>query len=219
LVSYIEVNSLIRVLAVNVGQPVVIQERRGEPVFSGIEKLRLPVGPIEVGLTNIVGDRQADLVNHGGPDKAVYVYPSEHLGYWKDELGYDGGDSGFGENLTIAGALEADSCIGDVWRWGGVTLQIAQPRWPCFKLAHRTGHPDMVKRFVASGRSGWYLRVLEVGVSSEDTPIEIVERDPAGISVHDAFAAAIHRNSLSDAERERYTSHPALSAAWRDMLS
>ena len=210
---------MIRVLAVSVGKPVVILERRGEPIFSGIGKHRLPAGPIEVGLTNIMGDQQADLVNHGGPDKAVYVYPSEHYPFWKDELGYDGGDSSFGENLTIAGADESESCIGDVWRWGEVTLQISQPRWPCFKLAYRTGHLDMIKRFVESGRCGWYMRVLESGVTSEETPIERMVRDPVGITVHESFRAAINRNSLTVAERVLHVSHPALSQAWREMLS
>ena len=210
---------MIQVLAVNVGKPVVILERRGDVVLSGIGKQRLPAGPITVGLTNIVGDQQADLFNHGGPDKAVYVYPSENLQFWKDEIGYEGGDSSFGENLTTAGVTETDSCIGDIWRWGEVTLQISQPRWPCFKLAFRTGHMDMVRRFVASGRSGWYMRVLEPGVTSEDSPIERIGRDPAGITVHDSFQAAINRTSLTEAERAHHVSHPALSQAWREILS
>ena len=210
---------MIKVLTVSVGKPVVILERRGEQVYSGIGKHRLSKGPIEVGLTNIAGDGQADLVNHGGPDKAVYVYPSEHYESWKDEIGYQGGDSSFGENLTTAGIQETESCIGDIWRWGEVTLQISQPRWPCFKLAHRTGHLDMIKLFVESGRSGWYMRVLEPGVTSEETPIERIVRDPAGITVHDSFQAAINRNALDDAERSRHVAHAALSKAWREMLS
>lgn len=209
---------MVRVLAVNVGKPGVIMERRGEPVLSGIRKHRLDHEAIEVGLTNIIGDGQADLVNHGGPDKAVYVYPSEHLPLWQSEIGYDGGDSSFGENLTTAGIFEAEACIGDIWQWGAVSLQISQPRWPCFKLAHRTGHPDMVKRFVASGRSGWYMRVLTPGTADRTSLITVEHVDSAGISVREAFDAAISRTSLTEDVRSRIADHPALSEAWRKML-
>lgn len=210
---------MIRVLSVSVGKPEVILERRGESVLSGIVKRPLQAGLVEVGTTNIVGDGQADLVNHGGPDKAVYVYPSEHLPLWRREIGYDGGVSAFGENLTIEGILESDACIGDIWRWGAVRLQVSQPRWPCFKLAHRTGHPDMVKRFVASGRSGWYLRVLTAGTASIEDPIELKVADPVRVSIREAFDAAINRTSLTEDARSRIVNHPALSTAWREMLT
>jgi MOSC domain-containing protein YiiM len=213
-----ETKTLIRVLAVNVGTPELLMERRGQPVQSGIRKHRLPDGPIVVRETNIEGDGQADLVNHGGPDKAVYVYPSEHLPLWKAEVGYDGGDSPFGENLTISGMLEDEARIGDIWQWGEVRMQVSQPRWPCFKLAHRSGHPDMIKRLVASNRSGWYMRVLQPGTTSVEAPIELIEIDPAGITVRQAFRANINRTSLDDVERARIVSHPALSEAWRAAL-
>jgi MOSC domain-containing protein YiiM len=206
-------------LAVNVGKPAVLMERRDGVVLSGIRKHRLPDVPVVVGTTNIEGDGQADLVNHGGRDKAVYVYPSEHFPLWKDEIGYDGGDSPFGENLTISGMLEDEARIGDIWQWGEVKLQISQPRWPCFKLAHRTGHLDMIRRLVDSNRSGWYMRVLQPGTISADTPVELVKVDPAGISVRQAFRALINRTSLDDEARDHLTSHPALSQAWRDALS
>lgn len=206
---------LIRIQSVNVGQPVVVMERDGAPVLSGIGKQRLPPGPIVVGRTNIAGDAQADLVNHGGPDKAVYVYPTEHLPWWQTEIGYDGGDAAFGENFSTLGMLEREACIGDIWEWGLVVMQISQPRWPCYKLAWRTGQRDMVRRFVASLRSGWYLRVLETGTTSAETPIRLAERDPRGITVESAFRAKIGSVTLDDAERQSMLSHPALSDAWK----
>jgi MOSC domain-containing protein YiiM len=215
----IETKTLIRVLAVNVGTPTVLVERRGKSILSGIRKHRLPDGPIVVRETNIEGDGQADLVNHGGPDKAVYVYPSEHLPLWLAEIGYEGGDSPFGENLTISGMLEDEARIGDIWQWGDVRLQVSQPRWPCFKLALRSGYPEMIKLLVDSNRSGWYMRVLQPGTTSVEAPIELIEADPAGITVREAFRASINRTSLDDAERNRIASHPALSEAWRDALS
>lgn len=211
-------NHVIRVLSVSVGKPGVIMERRGEPVLSGIVKRPLEAQTVDVSFTNIAGDGQADLINHGGPDKAVYVYPSEHLPLWRDEIGYDGGVSAFGENLTIEGIDENAACIGDTWHWGAVRLQISQPRWPCFKLAHRTGHPDMVKRFVASGRSGWYMRVLTPGTAAREDPIEVEVKDSARITIREAFDAAISRTSLPNDVRTRIIGHPALSTAWREML-
>lgn len=212
-------DKLIYVQSVSVGRPVVTMERHGEPVRSGIRKQHLPVGPILIGATNIEGDGQADLVNHGGRDKAVYVYPSEHLPAWKEELGYEGGDAPFGENLSTLGIVEDEARIGDIWQWGAVTLQISQPRWPCFKLAHRTGHIDMVKRFVASARSGWYMRVLQTGTTSVETPIRLAGVDPVGITVRRAFVATINRTTLDATERELIVSHPALSEAWRESVS
>jgi MOSC domain-containing protein YiiM len=213
------VEQLIRVQSVCVGRPVVIMERDGATVKSAIEKYRLPVQSLVISQLNIEGDAQADLVNHGGVDKAVYVYPAEHLPKWKDEIGYDGGDASFGENLSITGMLEAEARIGDIWQWGSVTLQISQPRWPCFKLAYRTGHRDMVKRLVRSLRSGWSLRVLATGTTSESEPIRLVQADPLGITVERAFRARAGSATLDEAERALIVSHPALARAWREGLA
>jgi MOSC domain-containing protein YiiM len=208
--------TLIQVQAVNVGKPTYLMDRHGAPIMSGIRKQRLPDGPVIVGETNILGDGQADLVSHGGPDKAVYAYPAEHLPLWREEIGYDGGDSSFGENLTIFGILEDEARIGDIWRWGAVLLQVSQPRWPCYKLAERSGHRDMVKRLVDSHRSGWYLRVLQAGETRTDAPIELVERDARELTVREAFVARINLATIDDVTRQRMVSHPALSVAWRE---
>lgn len=199
--------------AVAVGEPVVIGTNRKGEVVSGIRKHEITGPEVHVGHLNIAGDRQADLRNHGGIDKAVYCYPSEHRPFWAAEIGYDATEAPFGENLSTAGITEDEACIGDIWRWGAATLQICQPRWPCYKLALHSGRVDMIKRFVASGRCGWYLRVLEAGMAPVAGPIVQKTRDPLGISVAMAFAAA--SGELGAEDVERVNAHPLLAEAWR----
>ena len=206
-------NRTIELRAVAVGQPVVIGTNRKGEVVSGIRKHEIAGPNVHVGLFNLAGDRQADLRNHGGPDKAVYAYPSEHRAYWAAEFGYDATEAPFGENLSIAGEIEDDARIGDIWQWGTATLQISQPRWPCHKLALHSGRVDMIKRFVASGRCGWYLRVLEAGDAPVAGPITVSQRDPGGVTVTMAFAAA--RGELAPGDLERVNAHPLLAEAWR----
>ncbi|MBA2469145.1 MAG: MOSC domain-containing protein [Chloroflexia bacterium] len=203
----------IRLVSVAVGMPSVIGANRQGEVTSGIGKHEVAAPEVVVRRTNIDGDRQADLRVHGGVDKAIYCYPREHRPFWRDEIGYERAESPFGENLSTDGIDEETAQIGDVWRWGTALLQISQPRWPCHKLALHTGHPDMVKRFVTGGRSGWYLRVLEEGVAPTSGQIEIVQRDPLEVSVRTAFMAA--RGDIDPAMFEIANTHPALAAAWR----
>lgn len=205
--------STIAVRAVAVGTPTVIGQNRKGDVISGIRKRLVTTETVRVGRLNIEGDGQADLKNHGGVDKAVYCYPSEHLPFWKSELGYGAGEAPFGENLSTLNITEEDARIGDIWRWGSVVLQVSQPRWPCYKLVLHSGQRDMVKRFVDSGRSGWYLRVLEPGSAGRAEPIVLEARDPNAISVRMAFDAA--RGTLDAAAIAEINAHPALAEAWR----
>jgi MOSC domain-containing protein YiiM len=200
---------------VSVGQPALLGLYRGKPITSGIRKTRVDTPEVAVSTTNIAGDRQADLRVHGGPDKAIFCYPSESVAYWREALGYesDGVHSAVGENLTLAGIIEEEACIGDVWRWGSVTLQISQPRWPCFKLEMHTGRHGLVTEFLATGRCGWYVRVLEPGTAPTAGEITVITRDPQGITVREAFVA--RRDRASDPEVfERVRAHPRLAAAW-----
>lgn len=135
---------------------------------------------------NLEGDRQSDLRVHGGPYKAVYLYPSEHYAYWAQQLPDNDLTFGsFGENLTTKGIREAAVHIGDRFRIGSAILQIAQPRMPCFKLALRLNRPDMVARFWESGRSGIYLSVVEEGELATGDAIEQVASDPEQVTVAD----------------------------------
>lgn len=205
----------VAVLGVNVSRPKLLGYRKGEPVMSGIAKKPVASDEVAIGLLNIDGDGQADLRAHGGRDKAVYIYPSEHVPAWLAELGYGDAPAAFGENLRTAGMVETQTCIGDIWQWGTAILQVAQPRWPCYKLAMHSGNIYLPKHLIASNRCGWYLRVLEPGVALVNAPIRVTQ-DPAGLTVHEAFVA---RRGLGSTDVvERLLAHPALAAAWRSGL-
>jgi MOSC domain-containing protein YiiM len=206
----------VRLVSVNVAQPEVIGERDGEPVLSAIGKRPVTATVLRLGPTNLEGDRQADPRYHGGPDKAVYAYASEHHAAWASELGRPVGPAFFGENLTTAGCLEAEVAIGDVWSWGDALLQVVQPRWPCFKLTMRSGVPGMAKRFRRSARTGWYLRVLRPGEVPVAGPITVAERDPSGVTVLDAHRAALP--GADDEQVGRVLAVPALASEWRRVL-
>jgi MOSC domain-containing protein YiiM len=207
----------IELVSVNVGLPAVIGANRfGNPIRSGIVKRPATAEHLRLDTLNLEGDRQADLSVHGGIDKAVYAYPSEHLPRWNAELDVEFGIGTFGENLSTAGWLEDEVRIGDVWAWGDAILQVSQPRSPCYKLATVTGRPDLLKRLVRAGRTGWYLRVIEPGTVPVAGPIRVVARDPAEITVldaHRALTAETGRDTLETISRV-----PALAAAWREPL-
>ena len=145
---------------------------------------------------NIDGDGQADLTVHGGPDKAVYAYPSEHYGPWAERLGYELSPGNFGENLTTQGLLEDAVHIGDEFRVGTARLVVTQPRLPCFKLGIRFGDPGMVKTFLQAGKPGIYFAVLEEGEVGPGDPIERLVEDDSRITVTDMFRSCSIKTPL-----------------------
>ncbi len=175
--------------SVNVGMPQYLGQHRGRPVTSGITKQPVSGDYLWLDRLNLEGDGQADLKVHGGVDKAVYAYPSEHLPAWSAELDEALGPAAFGENLTTAGGTEDDVCIGDRWFWGDAVLEVCQPRSPCYKLAIHRGRGDIGRRLRESGRAGWYLRVLEPGRVPVAGPIA-VEPHPMGATVRLVWDAA-----------------------------
>jgi MOSC domain-containing protein YiiM len=208
---------VIEVVAVNVGTPkVLFSGPERERVYSSIAKRSVSSGTaLWLSSGNLAGDAQADSSVHGGPDKAVYAYPSEHLAVWTDELGGALGPAAFGENLSTLGVVEADVRIGDVWTWNDAILQVSQPRWPCFKLALHRQRRDIQQRMRNSGRTGWYLRVLQPGEVVAGSPIEISHADPAGLTVEDAHLAMSDRDLEDRARAEALASHAALADEWR----
>jgi len=158
-----------KLISIQVGRPRKVRWR-GMTVSTGIFKKPVS-GRIMLRRDNLDGDKQADLRVHGGWDKAVYVYPSEHYAYWRQELpGMELAYGSFGENFTTEGLDESSVRLGDRFRIGGAVVEVTQPRMPCYKLAVRFKRPDMPKRFHASGRCGFYLAVLEEGqVGAGDT--------------------------------------------------
>lgn len=179
----------LQLVSVNVLIPEYLGQHRGHAIASGIAKRPVTAASLWLDHLNLEGDGQADLVDHGGPDKAVYAYPSEHLPKWSAELGEELGPAAFGENLSTAGGTEDDVCIGDRWFWGDAVLEVSQPRTPCFKLAMHRGRGDIGRLFRQSGRTGWYLRVLEPGRVPVAGPVT-VEPHPMGATVAVMFEAA-----------------------------
>ncbi len=140
-------------------------------------------GRVRVGTDGLPGDEQV-FHSHGGPDRALCVYPREHYAHWSATV-----SPAFGENITSAGVLEAATLIGEVWRIGSALAQVTQPRSPCAKVAARLGIPDLVIRARRARFTGLHLRVLEPGELAAGDAIEVVERPDHGITVADAVAA------------------------------
>lgn len=201
-------------LSVNTGGPREVRAS-GALVRTSIWKSPRD-GRVVVRTLNLDGDAQSDLSAHGGTNKAVYVYPFEHYAYWRDQLpGIDLPFGVFGENLTTEGLLEADVCIGDRLEIGTAEFQVTQPRQPCFKLGIRFGREDMVKRFVASLRSGFYVAVTREGDVGAGDVVRIVHRAPSSMSVHEIFALQFDENGTHEQLR-RAASIEGLSPGWRD---
>jgi MOSC domain-containing protein YiiM len=204
-------------ISVQVGLPRGLA-RDGNEVVTGIFKT-----PVETRLRmrelNLDGDRQADLSVHGGPNKAVYAYPSEHYPFWRNQLpGMELPWGAFGENLTTSGLLESAVCIGDRFAIGTAEVVVTQPRLPCFKLNMKFNRDDMVRRFLASHYSGFYLRVLREGEVGQGDAIRPIHQDEQRVSVLDALRLHL-RESDSSELRERAMRVEYLSPSWRKEFS
>ncbi len=173
-----------KLVSLNVGKPQVVLWN-GKSVLTGIFKEPV-TGRIPLRQFNLEGDAQADLSVHGGATKAVYAYPSEHYEYWRREFPDMDLPSGiFGENLTVEGLDEESLHIGDRLRIGTAELIVTEPRMPCFKLGVRFGRMDIVKRFLDSRRSGFYLAVEREGDVGAGDTIEWIEKDARRVTVKD----------------------------------
>jgi MOSC domain-containing protein YiiM len=202
-----------KIISVNVGLPRLVL-RNDEPVSTGIFKEPV-AGRVMMRTLNLDGDRQSDLSLHGGPQKAVYVYPSEHYDFWKQELpDMDLPWGVFGENLTTTGLFETEINIGDKFRIGTGEVMVTQPRMPCYKLGIRFGRADIIKRFLISQRSGFYLSVLKEGEVGAGDEFQLLEKNNSGVRVVD-----ITRLFSSDKENvdlmRRAIATEALPESWR----
>jgi MOSC domain-containing protein YiiM len=209
----VESEAELRVLSVNVGAARKVAWK-GRMVSTGIFKE--PVAQ-RVGLRrlNLDGDQQADLSVHGGAEKAVYAYPAEHYGFWAAEFPDMQLPWGmFGENLTTLGLDEQSVKIGDRLRIGSAELIVTQPRMPCYKLGLRFGRDDIVKRFLQSQRSGFYLAVLREGEVGAGDAIAWIERDPQQLSVTDIVRLYVTEKT-NVALLQRAIALEALPENWR----
>jgi len=204
---------MMKLISVNVGLPREIFWK-DRVVTTGIFKKPV-TGRVAARKYNLDGDRQADLKVHGGPEKAVYAYPSEHYDFWRGELpGVELPWGMFGENLTIEGLTESEVNVGDRFRIGSSLLMVTQPRMPCFKLAAKFNRDDIIKRFLDSGRSGFYLTVIEEGAVGVGDAIERIHRDENGVTIADVVE--IYTNGAGDRDwLLRASQHAALAKGWR----
>jgi len=171
-----------RIISLNVAMPREVLWH-GRSVTTGIFKEPV-AGHVALRKLNLDGDRQADLSVHGGEYKAVYCYPVEHYEYWKKELpGRELPMGMFGENFTVQGLLEEELHLGDRFAAGSAEVVVTQPRLPCYKLGVRFGSDDMVKKFLASGRGGFYLAVVKEGEVGTGDEIKVISRDANAVPV------------------------------------
>lgn len=202
----------IQIQSLNVGKPRDLQFGRKE-VTTGINKK--PVAePVYLSLVNFEGDGQADLVNHGGRDKAVCAYPSEHYPHWEKELGKPLDASAFGENLTLRGLTEDELCIGDSFQMGEAVVQVSQPREPCFKLSLIHGRKDMPLLIQNLGYTGFYFRVLKEGIVSPSDELVHISRPALAITVTEANRLMHHDKNDLDGMRT-LLKVDELSEGWR----
>jgi MOSC domain-containing protein YiiM len=203
-----------RLLSVNVGQPRQVVWK-GRTVTTGIFKEPV-AGRVPLRLHNLDGDAQADLAVHGGPDKAVYLYPAEHYAAWRQELADMELPWGmFGENLTTEGILEATTCVGDRLRIGTAVVRVTEPRMPCYKLAVRFGRDDILQRLLASGRTGLYAAVEHEGEVEAGDTITLLTREDEAVTVADVTRVYVHERD-DVAMMQRLARLASLSASWRE---
>jgi len=206
-----------RVVSVNVGLPRPVTYR-GKTVQTGIWKHPVP-GRIGMVGDNLVGDRQADLNVHGGRDKAIYGYPSEHYAWWRERLpDADLGWGAFGENLTVEGILEDDVRVGERFRVGTAELMVTQPRTPCFKLGIKFARPQIVKEFLRSERSGFYFAIVRPGEIGAGDAIERVHAEPDSMTVTELVRLSV-ADDVDTATLRRAVALPGLAASWRDAFA
>jgi MOSC domain-containing protein YiiM len=205
------------VISVQVGR-IAPLGRAGVP--SGFVKERV-AGPVFMDVLGIRGDEQADLRVHGGPDKAVYVYPSEHYPRWSSEFPRHAEQlvgGGFGENLTVAGLDEREVSIGDVFMVGSARVQVTQPRQPCFKLGLRFNDNTLGRAMMQTGRTGWYLRVLEPSNVAAGDEMRLLERPNPAWSIA-RFNEFVRGREPSEAELKELAVLEGLAGVWVRQIS
>jgi MOSC domain-containing protein YiiM len=203
----------VKIISLNVGRPRLVSHN-GESVSTGIFK-EPTANRVMMRTLNLDGDRQADLSVHGGPNKAVYVYPAEHYKFWKGEFpDMDLPWGMFGENLTTTGLLETEINIGDKFRICEAEVMVTQPRMPCYKLGLKFGRPDIIKRFLQSERTGFYLAVLKEGQVGAGDNVELLAKDAHDVRVTD-ITRLYTQEKHNAALLRRAIAVEALPESWR----
>jgi MOSC domain-containing protein YiiM len=203
---------VMKVISMNVGLPRDLLSG-DRTIETGIIKTPIP-GPVRVRALNLDGDRQADLTVHGGIDKAVYLYPSEHYDFWQQALGQELPWGAFGENLTVTGLEEKSISIGDHLGIATAVLAVSQPRLPCFKLAAKFQRDDMIQRFLDSRRTGFYARFLHEGEPKAGDTIVVIHENPARVTNREITDLYLTKHP-ERSRVNRVLSVDGLAASWR----
>jgi MOSC domain-containing protein YiiM len=205
----------VQVLALLSGK---VRAFRGPDEPSAIVKSRI-VGPVQILPLGLAGDEQADLLNHGGLDKAIHHYPFEHYAFWRNELGEHGmldEPGSFGENISTLGLTEETVWLGDRFRLGSALIEVSHGRQPCWKLQYHFGRADLLGRMVRTGRAGWYYRVLEPGRATADDCLVMVDRGLPEWDLARLFAVLIgSKSGRTPAVLRELAALPVLAEAWR----
>ncbi len=202
------------IYTLTVGMPKELVDSKGRSMITGIEKQR--VQEVYLSSQGFEGDDVADKKHHGGPDRAVCLYPAEHYIQWEQELGKTLPVAAFGENLTVTNMLEADVCIGDIYKIGDAVIQITQGRIPCSTIDRYTEANTLLKRLIETGYTGFLARVLEEGTICADSTIELVEKHPARISV--LYCNEVYFKNNDAIAMKQIQAVDALAEDWKEKL-
>lgn len=205
-----------KIVSVFIGQPKTYIAEDGSEWQSAIFKTPV-TGPITLGPRTLEGDKVADTKHHGTPDMALCAYPLSHYAKWNTEFGSALEAGNVGENVTIDSLTEDQVCIGDTYQLGTARIQVSQPRFPCYKQERRTGVEGFLKAVFATGRTGWYFRVLEPGILQAGDTLTLLERPHP-----DATIAMVNAAMFAPAEQEarnRFSRLPLLAESWRMALA
>lgn len=206
-----------RIVSLQVGMPQTRVSPQGKDWRTAIHK-EPTLGRVPLGRENLAGDYQANRKYHGGPDKAVCAYSAEHYPDWRELLApVEMPWGAFGENITVEGLIEDLVCIGDVFQVGGAHVQVSQPRQPCANVSKRWNRPDLPARIVETGRTGFYLRVLQEGEIGANDPLVLLERPHAGWTLGRANTL-MYDDAADRAETEALRALALLSAEWKRIL-
>ncbi|WP_195891734.1 MOSC domain-containing protein [Bacillus ndiopicus] len=194
--------------------PKELHYGNGRSMISGIEKQQVP--NVYLASSGFEGDDVADKKHHGGPDRAVCLYPLEHYAQWEQELGKTLPIAAFGENLTVTNMKEADVCIGDIYKIGDAVIQITQGRVPCSTIDKYTEATTLLKRLIETGYTGYLARVLEEGTIYADSKIELLEKDSAQISI--LYCNEVYFQNKDADAMQRIHAVDALAEEWKQKL-
>jgi MOSC domain-containing protein YiiM len=206
----------IEIINFAIGLPKKMKYGNQEEMYTGICKDKTEKAFLTK--EGFCGDGVANLKYHGGPDRAVCIYPHEHYQLWEQEFNISLPPSAFGENLTVTNMLERDVCIGDIYQLGEAVIQVTQGRIPCNTITRRTNAPGLLKRFVETGYTGYFCRVLEEGFVRNDSSIKLLEPHPQQISI--LFANEIYFHRPKDVEgMKKILEVQELANQWRELLT